>query len=207
MVADLRGAHVTRQLAGESGRLLAGGPEQRNRVAAGEQPRRDAARHVAGADDRDLHRASPRVRRLEVVPSRRGRTSGWLRSSSARRSASGAFVGGGLREWHVEGFRGGLQWDVFEVALRFCVPADHDGCWSVWWWASSLESSRSRRSAVGIEAWRWRSKSAKFQICSPCTPIAARSWSALAISAAVSGGPGRRRRCRVRFDRQTEQPG
>ena len=40
-----------------------------------------------------------------------------------------------------------------------------------------------------------------------CASIAARSWSALAISAALSGGPGWHRRRRVRFDGQTEQAG
>ena len=54
-VADLTGAHLAGQLVRERLCLVAIGPEQRDGVASGKTAGRDAAGHVPGADDGDVH--------------------------------------------------------------------------------------------------------------------------------------------------------
>ncbi len=58
-VADLTGAHVAGQLFCERLCLLALGPEQRDGMASGKGAGRDAAGHVPGADDGDVHENGP----------------------------------------------------------------------------------------------------------------------------------------------------
>jgi hypothetical protein len=71
--------------------------------------------------------------------------------------------------------------------------------------SGGVGDAAEHRAVGGVES-RQRAASAA-PTAAMCASIAARSWSALAISAALSGGPGWRRRRRVRFDGQTEQAG
>ena len=71
--------------------------------------------------------------------------------------------------------------------------------------SGGVGDAAEHRAVGGVES-RQRAASAA-PTAAMCASIAARSWSALAISAALSGGPGWHRRRRVRFDGQTEQAG
>jgi nucleoside-diphosphate-sugar epimerase len=58
LIADGPGAHLAGELVGELAGAVGARSEQHHPMAAGEQSGRDATRHVAGADDRDLHAAA-----------------------------------------------------------------------------------------------------------------------------------------------------